>query len=242
MRDTKLSIVIPVFNEEVTLRELVESVNRVQFTDLGLTHEIILVDDFSTDRSAAVGDELLAASEIDVMIRQERNRGKGAAIRKGIEATSGDIVLIQDADLEYDPQDYPELLEPILAGVADVVYGSRFLGGKRRRVLFFWHSVGNRFLTLLSNMTTNLNLTDIETCYKAFRREILIGLDLKEDRFGFEPEVTAKVARLARSGQVRIYEVGISYNGRTYHEGKKITWRDGVSAVRCILKYGLLGR
>ena len=238
----KLSIIIPVFNEQETLRDLVQLVNGVSFGDLGLEREIILVDDFSSDESPQIGEAMVRASEIDVMLRQDRNRGKGAAIRKGIESASGDSVLIQDADLEYDPQDYSVLLDPILTGLADVVYGSRFLGGKHRRVLFFWHSVGNKFLTLLSNMITNLNLTDLETCYKAFRREVLAEIELKEDRFGFEPEVTAKIARLARTSGIRIYEVGISYQGRTYQEGKKITWRDGVSAVRCILKYGLFGR
>lgn len=238
----KLSIVIPVFNEEGTLRALVDAVNLVPFSEIGLDREIIVVDDGSSDGSAEVGDLLLHESAIDVLLRQTGNKGKGAAIRRGIEAATGAILLIQDADLEYDPADYPVLLEPILSGVADVVYGSRFLGGKRRRVLFFWHSVGNRLITLLSNMTTNLNLTDIETGYKAFRTDILKGLTLKEDRFGFEPEVTAKVARLARKNGIRIYEVGISYQGRTYLDGKKITWRDGLSAIRCIVKYGLLGR
>ncbi len=231
----KLSIVIPVYNERETLREVVEQVQAVQ---IPLGKEIILVDDCSTDGTKEVIESVLCDEKCDenlVKIYHSENKGKGAALRAGIDAASGDIILIQDADLEYDPKDYPRLLQPILEGKADVVYGSRFVGSEAHRVLYFWHMIGNRTLTLLSNMVTNLNLTDMETCYKVFRREIITQLDLREDRFGFEPEVTTKISRLG----CRIYEVGISYNGRTYDEGKKIGWRDGLSALRCIIKYSL---
>lgn len=197
-----------------------------------LEREIVVVDDASTDGTAEMLQRWAEHPGV-VVGRHPRNRGKGAALRSALERASGDLLLIQDADEEYDPAEHPRLLEPILAGRADIVYGSRFVGGESHRVLYFWHSVGNRVLTLLSNMCTNLNLTDMETCYKVFRREVADGLHLEEDRFGFEPEFTAKIAR---SGW-RIYEVGISYAGRTYAEGKKIGWRDGVAALRCILKY-----
>jgi glycosyltransferase involved in cell wall biosynthesis len=224
----KLSVVIPVYNEKNTIKAIVDLV-----TAVGLAKEIILVDDFSTDGTR----QLLPAIEND-MVRvfyHDCNMGKGAALRTGFGKATGDIVIIQDADLEYDPQQYPKLIQPILEGKADVVYGSRFVTGDYRRVLYFWHMMGNNFLTLLSNMLTNLNLTDMETCYKVFRREVLEKITIEENRFGFEPEITAKVAKL----DARIYEVGISYSGRTYKEGKKIGWRDGVSALRCILKYNL---
>ncbi len=224
----KLSIVIPVYNEQATLAQVVEQVRAVE---IDLEKEIIVVDDASTDATAEVL-ATLAADGIHVE-RHERNRGKGAALRTGFAAVTGDIVLVQDADLEYDPQDYPRLLAPILDDKADVVFGSRFTGGDSHRVLYFWHSLGNRLLTLLSNMLTNLNLTDMEVCYKVFRAGLLERLTLRENRFGFEPEFTAKVARL----RCRIYEVGIAYHGRTYEQGKKIGWRDGVRALWCILKY-----
>ena len=226
----KLSVVIPCYNERGTIAALIAAVRAAPVPAL----EIIVVDDCSQDGTR----ELLAAElgpRVDRIIYHERNQGKGAALRTGIAVATGDVVVIQDADLEYDPQDYPKLLQPILDGKADVVFGSRFSGGESRRVLYFWHAVGNRVLTLLSNMATDLNLTDMETCYKAFRREVIQSIVIEEDRFGFEPEITAKVARLG----CRIYEVGITYSGRTYLDGKKIGWKDGVRAVWCIGKYNL---
>ena len=228
-RAMKLSVIIPVYNEEQTVEELVAEVLAVP-----VEKEIILVDDCSTDNTS----DKLKALESHPNIRAYRhtvNEGKGAALRTGFQHASGDVLLIQDADLEYDPHDYSKLLAPIESGRADVVYGSRFIGGDSHRVLYFWHSVGNRFLTLLSNIFTNLNLSDMEVCYKVFRREVIEGITIEENRFGFEPEITAKVAKQG----CRIYEVGISYSGRTYQEGKKIGWRDGVHAIRCIVRYNL---
>jgi len=226
-------VVIPCFNEARTLRHIIESVKKSGFEDI----EIIVVDDFSTDGSR----ELLRgelAGEIDQVLFHEKNMGKGAALRTGFGAATGDLVVVQDADLEYDPSEFPKLAKLIIEDKADVVFGSRFSGGESHRVLYYWHSLGNAFLTTLSNMFTNINLTDMETCYKMFRREIIQSLDLKENRFGFEPEVTAK---LARQG-VRIFEVGISYSGRTYKEGKKIGWKDGFSAIYAIIKYNTWSR
>ncbi len=226
----KLSIVTPVFNEERWV-ELIAK--RVLSADCcGLERELIMVNDASTDGSRAILDALAAAHPEIRVFHEPRNRGKGAALRRGFAEATGDLILVQDADLEYDPSDYPTLLTPLIEGKADVVFGSRFLGGPHR-VLFFWHSVGNRVLTMLSNMTTNLNLTDMETCYKVFRADIIKSLSLEQDRFGFEPEVVAKVARAG----ARIYEVPISYAGRTYAEGKKINWKDGVQALQCIVRY-----
>lgn len=229
----RLSIVIPAYNEHATIERLIAAVMAVDLG--GLEREVVCVDDGSFDGTSAVLDGLAERHGLKV-VRHPVNRGKGAALRSGFAAASGDIVLVQDADLEYDPAEYPRLLRPILDGKADVVYGSRFVGGEAHRVLYFWHSVGNRLLTLLSNAVTNLNLSDMEVCYKVFRADVLKRITIEEDRFGFEPEITAKVARLG----CRIYEVGISYSGRTYAEGKKIGWRDGAWALWCIVKYGLL--
>jgi glycosyltransferase involved in cell wall biosynthesis len=226
----KLSVVVPCYNERNTIARLIRAVRNA--SDLNL--EIIVVNDASTDGTAEILQGELKA-EIDILIQHDRNQGKGAALRSGFKAATGDYVIVQDADLEYDPKEYALLLEPVLSHGADVVFGSRFLSGRPHRVVYFWHMVGNKFLTLLSNMFTNLNITDMETCYKLFRREILQGINLEEDRFGFEPEITAKVARL----NCLIYEVGISYYGRTYKDGKKIGWKDGVRAVYAILKYGI---
>jgi len=226
----KISVVIPVYNERGTIEQIVKAVRGAEVGDI----EIIVVDDASTDGTQDVLKEQISALA-DKIIYQPHNQGKGAALRAGFAAATGDIVLVQDADLEYNPTDYPTLLEPILTGKADAVFGSRFMGGRPHRVLYFWHMVGNRFLTLLSNMFTNLNLTDLETCYKAFRAEVIKNLDLREDRFGFEPEVTAKLAK----ARCRIYEVGISYNGRTYSEGKKVNWKDGFHAIYAIVRYNL---
>ena len=227
-----LSIVIPVYNEEATLADLIRKVCSVDLALLGLNREIIVVDDCSQDGTGTIAQGLAQEGTIR-LIRHNLNQGKGAALQTGFREARGDILVIQDADLEYDPEEYPRLLKPILDGKADVVYGSRFMGGEAHRVLYFWHYVGNRFLTLLSNMMTNLNLTDMETCYKVFRAEIIKSIRLEEKRFGFEPEVTAKIARLG----CRVFEVGISYSGRTYAEGKKINWKDGLRALWCIFRY-----
>ncbi len=225
----KLSIVLPVYNERATIEEILRRVAASP-----LEKEIIVVDDCSTDGTR---DWLLQEHKrLGIrLILHEKNKGKGAALRAGFQAAAGDIVIVQDADLEYDPQEYPKLIEPIVSGRADVVYGSRFLGSEAHRVLYFWHYVGNRFLTLLSNMFTNLNLSDMETGYKVFRRELIQSIRIRENRFGFEPEITARIARK----KARIYEVGISYSGREYKEGKKITWRDGLWAIWCIVRYSL---
>jgi glycosyltransferase involved in cell wall biosynthesis len=227
----QLTVVIPVYNEAQTIETIVDAVLASGIDDL----EIVAVDDGSSDGTGDVLRDKLEPRGVRVLYH-EHNQGKGAALRTGFAAATGDVVIVQDADLEYDPADYGRLLGPILAGKADVVYGTRFAGGDSHRVLYFWHSLGNRFLTLLSNLFTNLNLTDMEVCYKVFRRDVLQQIEIEEDRFGFEPEITAKVAKLG----CRIYEVGISYAGRTYDEGKKIGWQDGVRAIVCILKYNLL--
>jgi len=227
----KLSVVIPVYNERRTLRQLLQRVLQVPFET-----EILCVDDGSTDGSRELLAELEAQHPQLRVFFQAKNAGKGAALRRGIQEASGDFVIIQDADLEYDPADYPSLLEPLIQEKADVVYGSRFLGSGPHRVLYFWHSVANWFLTLVSNCLTNINLTDMDTCYKVFRREIIQSIPIQEDRFGFEPEITVKIAKR----KLRIYEIGISYAGRTYEEGKKIGWKDGVWALWCLLKYSLL--
>ena len=225
-----LSVIIPCYNEVSTIAEVIDSVRAVT----GSEGEIIVVDDFSTDGSRDLLEGELAA-KVEQVIFHQKNQGKGAALRSGFAAAQRDIVIVQDADLEYDPKDFEVVISPIVNGKADVVYGSRFMGNRPHRVLYFWHRMGNGLLTFMSNMFTNLNLTDMETCYKAFRREVIQSIPIEEDRFGFEPEITAKVAR----GGFRVYEVGIGYFGRTYEEGKKIGWRDGFRAIWCILKYNL---
>lgn len=226
----KLSVVIPCFNELGTIAQVVEAIKASPVKDC----EIVIVDDCSTDGTREILRKHIE-SQVDQVIYHKKNQGKGAALKSGFAAATGDIVIVQDADLEYDPQEYTLMMEPIVKNKADVVFGSRFMGGRPHRVVYYWHMLGNRFLTTFSNMLTNINLTDMETCYKAFRREVIQSINIQENRFGFEPEITAKVAKMG----CRIYEVGISYYGRTYKEGKKIGWKDGVRAIVCILKYNL---
>ncbi|QHS57990.1 glycosyltransferase family 2 protein [Mucilaginibacter sp. 14171R-50] len=237
MKIGKLSIIIPAFNEGSTIHLILNKIKAVALMD-NIQKEIIIIDDCSTDETEkAVADYQAANPELDIKyFRHIRNGGKGAALHTGIAQATGEYLIIQDADLEYDPAEYNDLLKPVCAGFADVVYGSRFMGSNPHRILFFWHTIGNRWLTFLSNMISNLNLTDMETCYKLFDTKLLQSIKLKEKRFGFEPEVTMKIARIPR---IRIYEVGISYYGRTYEDGKKIGWKDGVRAIYCIVKYGL---
>ena len=229
----KLTIIIPCFNEVNTIRQIIDKIIEIN----NYEKEIIVIDDFSTDGSRQILLEIEKVS-ISKLILNEKNYGKGYCIKKGIEEATGDIVIIQDADLEYDPSDYKKLIEPIHKNQADVVYGSRFIGSEEKRVLYYWHTLGNKFLTTLSNMFTNINLTDMECCYKAFKTEIIKKIDLKENRFGFEPEVTAKLAKK----NIRMYEVGIKYFGRKYSDGKKITWKDGFAAIYCIIYYNVFGR
>jgi len=234
-----LSVIIPAFNEEKTIELILKKVNGLEIE--GIDVDLLVVNDCSTDGTRAIVEDYMVKNP-DHSIRlldQEKNMGKGAAIRRGIDEARGDYLVVQDADLEYDPKEFKELLAPLRNGVADVVYGSRFMGSKPHRILFFWHSLGNRILTFLSNLFNNLNLTDMETCYKMFRSDIIKKIYLRENRFGFEPELTAKIARIP---EIRIYEVGISYYGRTYAEGKKINWKDGFRAIYCIVKYALFSR
>ncbi len=234
-----LSVIIPAYNEENTIEQILDEVLKLELPSIRL--ELLIINDCSTDGTRELVNAYISANPGDSisLIDQEINKGKGAAIRRGIEEASGDFLIIQDADLEYDPREYKDLLDPILSDKADVVYGSRFMGSNPHRILFFWHSIGNKILTFLSNLFNNLNLTDMETCYKMFRSDVIKKIYLRENRFGFEPEVTAKIARVPG---IRIYEVGISYYGRTYSEGKKINWKDGFRAIYCILKYGLFNK
>ena len=229
----KLSIIIPVYNEVKTLEEILKRIKSQTHID----KEIILIDDYSTDGSRELIEKKLKL-QVDKILLNEKNFGKGYSVRQGIKAADGDLILIQDADLEYSPSDYDKLINPILNNNADVVYGSRFIGSDEKRVLFFWHTIGNKFLTLLSNIFTNLNLTDMENCFKVFRSNIVKNIRLNENRFGFEPEITAKISKK----NFRIYEVGVKYYGRKYKDGKKITWKDGFSAIRCIIYYNLLNK
>jgi glycosyltransferase involved in cell wall biosynthesis len=226
----KISIIIPCYNEAKTISEIVEKVNEQTF----FKKEIIVIDDFSTDGSREILKSFLQ-DKVTTIIFNDKNYGKGYSLKQGIKKATGDIILIQDADLEYDPSDYSKLIDPILKGFADVVYGSRFIGSDEKRVLLFWHSLGNKILTFISNMFSNINLTDMENCYKVFKSQVIKSIDLQENRFGFEPEVTAKIAKM----DLKIYEVGVKYHGRKYSEGKKITWKDGISALRCIIKYNI---
>lgn len=237
MPNQTLSIIIPAFNEERTIHLILDKIKDVNLSG-NLLKEIILIDDFSTDKTIEILNKYKAEnSDLNIKIyKHMQNKGKGAALHTGIANANGDFIIIQDADLEYDPNEYNSLLGPILDGFADVVYGSRFIGGNPHRVLFFFHTIGNKFLTFLSNVFSGLNLTDMETCYKLFKSDVIKKLKLQENRFGFEPEITAKVARIKN---IRIYEVGISYYGRTYEEGKKIGWKDGFRAIYCIFKYGI---
>ena len=236
----KLSIVIPIYNEEATLLDILNRLMKIELIE-GLKKELVLVNDFSSDGS----EEIILRFQKDhskaeiLYEKHNKNRGKGAALNTAFKLVTGDVVIVQDADLEYDPNEFNRLLKPILDGFADVVYGSRFKGSNPHRALFFWHTIGNNFLTFLSNMFSNLNLTDMETCYKMFKREIIQSIEIKENRFGIEPEITAKISRIKG---IRIYEVGISYYGRTYDEGKKIGWKDGFRAIYCILKYNIFSK
>jgi glycosyltransferase involved in cell wall biosynthesis len=230
----KLSVVIPCFNEIGTISQVVKAVKESPVKDMGVIVEVIVVDDCSIDGTTEHLKRVVEY-QVDRVIYHSKNRGKGAALRTGFAAATGDVVIVQDADLEYDPREFFWMIQPILEGKADVVFGSRFMGSHPHRVVYYWHMLGNQFLTMLSNMMTNINLTDMETCYKAFRRDVIQSIKIEEDRFGFEPEITAKVAKM----ECRIYEVGISYYGRTYKEGKKIGWKDGVRAIFCILKYNI---